>query len=403
MNKTTCPVLLAMLGICATVKAQDASVILAQADSLSKAENYAGAIALLEKNIKLFETETPDDALVWSRLGDYRYSTQDYEQAKTCYLKYLDSRKPYLESNPAKYAYRYSNCLFSLLSTYGDLSDWQSAIRICKENIELIERYREHFENYASDLARRYGALSWYSLCNKDYLQAEQSAQKALSINNPQIWIRTNLAHALLLQGKTREAEDIYNELMQPVYNDDDTYASTLLDDFEELEKVKAIPHNIKQDVERIKTDISKINESVEIYNQFRSLYKSGKYEEAILLIQPYKDRLSEHHAQWASNVIENKGHDELVNSNDYALTERYWLEAKDIREKALGKEHPDYVTSLNNLGGFYDDMGDNAQAEKYYAEAKEITERTLGKEHPDYAASLNNLGSLYSKMGNYA
>jgi len=87
----------------------------------------------------------------------------------------------------------------------------------------------------------------------------------------------------------------------------------------------------------------------------------------------------------------------------DYAKAERYYLEATVIWEKALGKEHPSYATSLNNLGGLYDGMGDYAKAERYYLEATAIREKALGKEHPDYATSLNNLGALYWNMGDYA
>jgi tetratricopeptide (TPR) repeat protein len=308
-----------------------------------------------------------------------------------------------LEGNSAKYAYGYSNCLLSLSNTYEKLSDRQSAIHVCKESIELIEHYKEHFKNYASDLAAKYGNLSWYYLFIKDYQLAEQTVQKALNIDSTKIWIKTNLAHTLLFQGKTREAEEIYNELAQTIYHDNDTYAPTLLEDFEQLEKAKVIPHNVEQDVERIKINLSGIKESVEIYNQFYSLCDSGKYEEAVTLIQPYKCHLPEQHAQWASNILESKGYDEYVNSDDYALTERYWLEAKDIREKVLGEEHPNYITSLNNLVALYSDMGNYMQVEKYLIEIKEIKENTLGKEHPDYITSLSNLGGLYRNISNYA
>ena len=86
----------------------------------------------------------------------------------------------------------------------------------------------------------------------------------------------------------------------------------------------------------------------------------------------------------------------------DYTNTEGYYLEAKAIWERALGKEHPDYALSLNNLGALYDTLGDYARAEGYYLEAKAIWEKALGKGHPNYAASLNNLGMLYRNMGNY-
>jgi len=47
--------------------------------------------------------------------------------------------------------------------------------------------------------------------------------------------------------------------------------------------------------------------------------------------------------------------------------------------------------------------MGNYAKAEGVYIEAKEIREKVLGKEHPDYATSCNNLAELYRAMGNYA
>ena len=38
--------------------------------------------------------------------------------------------------------------------------------------------------------------------------------------------------------------------------------------------------------------------------------------------------------------------------------------EALAILEKALGPEHPDVATSLNNLGTLYQNMGEYAKAE---------------------------------------
>ncbi|MBK6859700.1 MAG: tetratricopeptide repeat protein [Saprospiraceae bacterium] len=53
-----------------------------------------------------------------------------------------------------------------------------------------------------------------------------------------------------------------------------------------------------------------------------------------------------------------------------------WYLEAKAIREKAIGKEHPDYVWSLNNLALLYKDIGNYQKAEPLYLEAKAISEK---------------------------
>jgi len=86
----------------------------------------------------------------------------------------------------------------------------------------------------------------------------------------------------------------------------------------------------------------------------------------------------------------------------NYQEAEKWYLESKSIREKTLGKEHPDYEKSLNNLRILYREMGAHEKAEPLYLEARAIREKILGKEHPDYASILNSLGNLYHEMGAY-
>ena len=52
--------------------------------------------------------------------------------------------------------------------------------------------------------------------------------------------------------------------------------------------------------------------------------------------------------------------------------------------ERTLGKEHPNTLTSLNNLAGLLNAKGDYAGAEPLYRRVLEARERTQGKEHPD-------------------
>ena len=87
----------------------------------------------------------------------------------------------------------------------------------------------------------------------------------------------------------------------------------------------------------------------------------------------------------------------------DYAKAEPLLQRALKIREKALGPEHPDTATSLNNLAALYRDMGDYAKAEPLYQRALKICEKALGPEHVDTANSVHNLAVLYRDMGDYA
>ena len=107
------------------------------------------------------------------------------------------------------------------------------------------------------------------------------------------------------------------------------------------------------------------------------------------------------------------KQHPEYANSNHMLgfvywnmrqneKAEQFYTEAKEIRERVLGKDHPDYAASCNSLGRFYYTTQQYKKAEPFWLEAKEIRERTLGKEHPEYVESCNNLGILYFRTGQY-
>jgi Flp pilus assembly protein TadD len=63
--------------------------------------------------------------------------------------------------------------------------------------------------------------------------------------------------------------------------------------------------------------------------------------------------------------------------------------------EKALGPDHPDTATSLNNLGYLLQDMGDLVGARPYYERALLISEAKLGKEHPTTKIVRGNLADL--------
>ena len=84
----------------------------------------------------------------------------------------------------------------------------------------------------------------------------------------------------------------------------------------------------------------------------------------------------------------------------DYAAARSYFERALEITEAVLGPQHPQTATSLNNLGGLLDSMGELAAARPYYERALEITEAVLGPQHPQTATSLNNLGGLLHAQG---
>jgi len=91
-----------------------------------------------------------------------------------------------------------------------------------------------------------------------------------------------------------------------------------------------------------------------------------------------------------------------LFFEGEYAEAEKWYFESITIREKVIGKVHPDYARSLSNLAGLYEQAGYYDKAEPLLLEAIAILEKTFGKEHRSYYSELSALGTLYSKMGIY-
>ncbi|MFO0859473.1 MAG: tetratricopeptide repeat protein [Phycisphaerales bacterium] len=69
-------------------------------------------------------------------------------------------------------------------------------------------------------------------------------------------------------------------------------------------------------------------------------------------------------------------------------------------RRRVLGEEHPDTLTSINNMGFLLEAQGKLDQAEPYYREALEKRRRVLGEEHPSTLTSISNMGALLRAQG---
>ena len=121
------------------------------------------------------------------------------------------------------------------------------------------------------------------------------------------------------------------------------------------------------------------------------------------LFCQANEDELlpdeSEAEKAWRFNAIGQVYHYKI---GDYDKALEYYFKALEIREKVLGKEHPDTATSYNNIGLVYGTKGDYDKALEYYFKAKDIYEKVLGKEHPDIATIHNNIGGVYFHKGDY-
>ncbi len=138
---------------------------------------------------------------------------------------------------------------------------------------------------------------------------------------------------------------------------------------------------------------------------QVIELYQAGKFNEAIPIAQEAVElsekALGPDHPDTAT-TLNNLGL--LYRSiGDYTKTELLYQRALKINEKALGPDHPATALALNNLAWLYYSLGNYAKAEPLYQRALKINEKALGPDHPATAYVLNNLAGLYDSLGDYA
>ncbi|MFI1177512.1 tetratricopeptide repeat protein, partial [Streptomyces melanogenes] len=70
---------------------------------------------------------------------------------------------------------------------------------------------------------------------------------------------------------------------------------------------------------------------------------------------------------------------------------------------RLLGHDHPDTLTSHNNLAGAYESAGDLARAIPLFKQTLKDRQRVLGEDHRDTLTSRNNLAGAYESAGDLA
>ncbi|KAJ4309322.1 hypothetical protein N0V84_011561 [Fusarium piperis] len=101
-----------------------------------------------------------------------------------------------------------------------------------------------------------------------------------------------------------------------------------------------------------------------------------------------------------------------LTSMNNLALTfwnQGRWKEAEELqvrvmetRKRVLGEEHLNTLTSMANLASIFSNQGRWKEAEELQAQELEICSKVLGEEHPSTLTSMANLASIFSNQGRW-
>lgn len=204
-------------------------------------------------------------ALLWER------ENKDLNKAKYYLIRSskLYSKLLLIYPNNDKYKKSYVN----LISKLKDTEIFQGSEHIlylissATDSSELYDLYIKLLDSYEKDgvgdntKVEALNSIAWYGLLTSNFIDAEKNIRKGISLVPEYKYLYTNLAPALLLQGKTKQAISEYKKWANKPFNEANlpTYKEVFLADFKEFEAAGVIPENRRKDIEKIKKILSKI------------------------------------------------------------------------------------------------------------------------------------------------
>jgi len=85
-----------------------------------------------------------------------------------------------------------------------------------------------------------------------------------------------------------------------------------------------------------------------------------------------------------------------------YQEAEQMHRQALELKEKVLGKEHPDTLNSMNSLANVLGNQGKYEETEQMNRQTLKLKEKVLGKEHLRTLDSMDNLALVLRRQGKY-
>lgn len=183
------------------------------------------------------------DCYYW--FGRTLLSKESYHEAIELFLQSLDLGKEMIQAGDNIDIY--SKSLYALILSFSNEKDYISAYKYNEELLPILtDLYEKDDAKWKSTYAQALTRKAYHANLFGKFQEGEQSSLEALKIDSTAHIAYTNLAAAMLFQGKTEEAEKLYRQ-----YKGE--FKDGMLDDFAEFERLRIIPKERKSDVERIK------------------------------------------------------------------------------------------------------------------------------------------------------
>ncbi len=351
-----------------------------QMENIDEAEKiFTEAAPLYEKVLGKYH---PDYGIVLFNLANVNTAKGNYPKA----IEFLEKDLSIQNTAVGKIHINYAQALQAMASVYGILGQYRKAEELYNETSELYTKlYGKMHPDYAIFL-NNYGMF----LFNKGDIQnSEEKLLDAWGIqaaafgqDHPDnISVLCNLANVQVQKNLFKEAEiNLFHALKiaKTYYKPEDSQYSTTL------------------------------NNLAVMYYELANYDKAEEYYKNALELR--KKFYGEKHTEYAV-TLNNLGALYLTKANEAkpefqkALATKsvaYFKEALAIDSLALGGEHVERASHLNNLAEAYRLMNMPEAAEKLYEQCIALEEKNWGKDNPKSAVSYHNLALLYAGWKNY-
>lgn len=217
-----------------------------QENHVEALKNYKQA---LDITIKLFGKEHISAAVLYDNIGKTHCARKEYDLA----LEFLNRAVVIWEREYGKESYAVADAYNNIGSIYSLQKNHSKAMEETLKSLNIYKVLAKQDTIYNSYLAMAMGNMSYYVIFNKQFEQSEQYARDALALDSSHIWIKTNLAIALILKGKCDEGKEIIREIMNLQSEDGRTFKEVMLEDISAIEQAGIIPESIQLGMEQVK------------------------------------------------------------------------------------------------------------------------------------------------------
>jgi len=196
----------------------------------------------------------PDEAKTENNLGSVCIALNEYGEAEYYLLPAFRSFIDLQATDPGNFSVNATEAADNLVNSYYGMLDSakynsfrnQEPGHFSTIEDDMVSQSRKD-NNLALKLGAYYSDRAWYLLFASRFAEAQHAAEKGLEIAPAEIWIKTNLAHALLFQGKYAEALAIYTRLKGLKDPNGTPYVKSIQADFDELKKQGLTNKDVKK------------------------------------------------------------------------------------------------------------------------------------------------------------